>query len=87
LDAERAEIAGAPHILGMRALYLAGDNMQTLATIERREVTIRQDESDPKGFPARCGTFDKLEQEVSSWGVPGKTRHLKLDSNTSNFLP
>jgi len=29
--------------------------MQILATIERREVTIRQDESDPKGFPARCG--------------------------------
>ena len=41
--------------------------MQILATIERREVTIRQDESDPKGFPACCRTFDKLEQEVASW--------------------
>jgi hypothetical protein len=62
--------------------------MQILATIERREVTIRQDESDPKGFPARCGrTFDKLEQEVASWVYQGKTSRLKLDSNTSSFLP
>jgi hypothetical protein len=83
-----SEIAGAAHILGMRALYLAGHNMQTLATIERREVTIRQDESDPKGFPARCGrTFDKLEQEVASWVYQGKTSHLKPGSNTSSFLP
>jgi hypothetical protein len=83
-----SEIAGAVHILGMRALYLAGHNMQTLATIERREVTIRQDESDPKGFPARCGrTFDKLEQEVASWVYQGKTSHLKPGSNTSSFLP
>ena len=41
--------------------------MQTLATFERLEATIRQDEPAPKAFPARCGrTFDKLEQEVSS---------------------
>jgi hypothetical protein len=39
----------------MRVLYLAGDNMQILATIERREVTIRQDESDPKGFLLAAG--------------------------------
>ena len=54
----------------MRALYLAGHNMQILATIEGREVTIRQDESDPKGIPARCGRiFGKLEQEVAALGV------------------
>jgi hypothetical protein len=29
--------------------------MQILATIERLEATIRQDESDPKNFPDRCG--------------------------------
>ena len=47
--------------------------MQILATFERLEATIRQDESDPKDFPARCGrTFDKLEQEVTSC-VPGQT--------------
>ena len=56
----------------MRALYLAEHNMQILA-IERREATIRQDESDPKDFPARCGrTFDKLEQEVASWVYQAK---------------
>jgi hypothetical protein len=39
-----------------------------LATLVRLEAAIRQDESDPKDFPAHCGrTFDKLEQEVASW--------------------
>jgi hypothetical protein len=47
--------------------------MQILAAIGRREVTIRQEESDPKGFAARYGrAFDKLDQEVASWVCQAK---------------
>ena len=47
--------------------------MQIFATIDRLEAMIRQDESDPKDFPARCGrTFDRLEQEAASWVYQAK---------------